>query len=50
MTAGRMVNSQSINWRTPPKYVEAVKKALGGAVELAPCSNPNPLSLQTRLD
>ena len=39
MTAGRMVNSQSINWCTPPKYVEAVKKVLGGAVELDPCSN-----------
>lgn len=39
MTAGRMVNSQSINWCTPPKYVEAVKKVFSGAVELDPCSN-----------
>ena len=39
MTAGRTVNSQSVNWCTPPKYVEAVKKVFGGIVELDPCSN-----------
>ena len=39
MTAGRMVNSHSVNWCTPPKYVAAVKKVFGGLVELDPCSN-----------
>ena len=39
MTAGRKINSQSVNWCTPPKYVEAVKEVFGGSVELDPCSN-----------
>jgi len=39
MTAARTVHSQSVNWCTPPKYVEAVKKVFGGVVELDPCSN-----------
>lgn len=39
MTAGRTVNSQNVNWCTPPKYVEAVKKVFGGEIELDPCSN-----------
>ena len=39
MTAGRTVNSQSVNWCTPPKYVEAVRKVLGGKISLDPCSN-----------
>lgn len=39
MTAGRAVNSQSINWCTPPKYVQAVKAVFGGTVALDPCSN-----------
>jgi hypothetical protein len=39
MTAGRKVNSQSVNWCTPPKYVEAVKEVFGGVIELDPCSN-----------
>ena len=39
MTAGRTVNSQSVTWCTPPKYVEAVKKVLGGKISLDPCSN-----------
>ncbi len=39
MTAGRTINSQSIHWCTPPKYVEAVKKVFGGTVQLDPCSN-----------
>ena len=39
MTAGRTVNSQSIHWCTPPKYVEAVKKVFGGTIQLDPCSN-----------
>lgn len=39
MTAGRTVNSQSTDWGTPKKYVDAVKKVLGGTIELDPCSN-----------
>lgn len=39
MTAGRTVNSQSVNWCTPPKYVDAVRKVLGGSISLDPCSN-----------
>ena len=39
MTAGRKVNTKSVHWNTPPKYVEAVKLVLGG-IELDPCSNP----------
>ena len=34
-----MVNSQSVNWCTPPKYVEAVRKVFGGRIRLDPCSN-----------
>jgi hypothetical protein len=39
MTAGRTVNSQSVNWCTPVKYVDAVKKVFGGKIALDPCSN-----------
>ncbi len=39
MTAGRTVNSQSVNWCTPPKYVDAVRKVFGGKIFLDPCSN-----------
>lgn len=39
MTAGRTVNSQSVNWCTPLKYVEAVRKVFGGKISLDPCSN-----------
>ena len=39
MTAGRTVNSQSVDWCTPPKYVSAIKKVLGGFVDFDPCSN-----------
>ncbi len=39
MTAGRTVNSQSVNWCTPPKYVDAVRKVFGGTISLDPCSN-----------
>ena len=39
MTAGRTVNSLSVNWCTPAKYVDAVKKVFGGKIELDPCSN-----------
>jgi len=39
MTAGRRVNSQSVHWCTPKKYVDAVKKVFGGQISLDPCSN-----------
>lgn len=39
MTAGRKVNSQNVNWCTPPKYVNAVRKVFGGKISLDPCSN-----------
>lgn len=39
MTAGRMVNSQSVNWCTPSKYVTTVKALFNGKVALDPCSN-----------
>lgn len=39
MTAGRTVNSQSVNWCTPGKYVEAVRNVFGGSIALDPCSN-----------
>src|SRR5574344_125668 len=37
--AGRSVISQSQNWCTPPKYVEAVKSVFNGKIDLDPCSN-----------
>jgi hypothetical protein len=39
VTAGRTVNSQSVNWCTPPKYVDAVRKVFRGRITLDPCSN-----------
>ncbi len=39
MTAGRTVNSSSVNWCTPLKYVNAVRKVFGGKIALDPCSN-----------
>jgi len=39
MTAGRTVNSQSVHWCTPQKYVDAVKRVFGGSIALDPCSN-----------
>lgn len=39
MTAGRTVNSQSVDWCTPQKYVDAVKRVFGGRIALDPCSN-----------
>lgn len=39
MTAGRTVNSQSVDWCTPQKYVNAVKKVFGRSIALDPCSN-----------
>jgi len=39
VTAGRTVNSQSVDWCTPQKYVDAVKRVFGGRIALDPCSN-----------
>lgn len=43
MTAGRTVNTQSRDWCTPRKYVEAVKRVFGGDIDLDPCSNAHSL-------
>ncbi len=40
MTAGRTVNSRSVDWCTPLKYVNAVRDVLRGRIALDPCSNP----------
>lgn len=40
MTAGRQINSNSQDWCTPPKYVDAVRRFLG-QIHLDPCSNNN---------
>jgi hypothetical protein len=37
--AGRSVNSQSKDWCTPPKYVDAISEFFNGKIELDPCSN-----------
>jgi hypothetical protein len=39
LTAGRQVISQSQEWCTPPKYVEAILEVFGKRVDLDPCSN-----------
>lgn len=39
MTAGRTVNSQSVRWCTPPKYVDALVQVLGTPIALDPCSD-----------
>lgn len=40
MTAGRKnINTLSKHWGTPHKYVDAVRSALGGSIQLDPCSN-----------
>jgi hypothetical protein len=39
MSAGRTVNTKSRDWGTPAKYVAAARKALGGEIDLDPCSN-----------
>ena len=39
MTAGRTVNSQSVHWCTPKKYVDAVRNVFHGEIALDPCSN-----------
>ncbi len=39
MTAGRTVNSQSVDWCTPPKYVSSIREMFSGNVAFDPCSN-----------
>lgn len=39
MTAGRTINSQSRDWCTPGKYVDAVHSFFSGPPDLDPCSN-----------
>ncbi len=39
MTAGRTVNSNSQDWCTPAKYVDAVREVFRGEIALDPCSN-----------
>lgn len=39
MTAGRTVNSGSIHWCTPEKYVKLINKFFNYNIELDPCSN-----------
>lgn len=40
MTAGRKVNTSSVHWNTPPKYVQPITDFLQG-IDLDPCSNPS---------
>lgn len=39
MTAGRQAVSETKNWCTPKKYVDAVTEVFNGKVDLDPCSN-----------
>ncbi len=39
MTAGRTVNSQSVDWCTPPKYVSSICEMFSGIISFDPCSN-----------
>lgn len=39
MTAGRTLNTQSQEWGTPEKYVNAVREFFAGTIHLDPCSN-----------
>jgi len=39
MTAGRKSVTDNKDWGTPQKYIDAVKKCLGGVIHLDPCSN-----------
>ena len=39
MTAGRKIISQSQEWGTPKRYVDAIRSFFGGAIDLDPCSN-----------
>lgn len=39
MSAGRTINTLSMSWGTPRKYVNAVREVFGGRIDLDPCSN-----------
>jgi hypothetical protein len=39
MSAGRTINTLSLDWGTPEKYVAAVKRVFSGEIDLDPCSN-----------
>lgn len=39
MTAGRRAVSETKNWCTPKKYVDAVTEVFNGSIDLDPCSN-----------
>jgi hypothetical protein len=39
VTAGRTTKTQSVDWCTPRKYVDAVRKVFRGRIALDPCSN-----------
>ena len=39
MTAGRKIHSQSQDWCTPQKYVDAVRQVFGRQIDLDPCSS-----------
>lgn len=39
MTAGRSIVTQSQDWGTPRKYVDAIREFFDGTIHLDPCSN-----------
>lgn len=39
MSAGRKINTQSVTWNTPNKYVSPITDFFGGLIHLDPCSN-----------
>ena len=39
MSAGRKINTQSVTWNTPSKYVIPITEFFGGVIHLDPCSN-----------
>lgn len=40
---GRSVNSTSVDWNTPPKYVDPINKFFNNNISLDPCSNKHSL-------
>ena len=52
MSAGRTVNTLSLEWGTPKKYVSAVRCVFDGDIDLDPCSNEHSIvgaSIEYRL-
>lgn len=39
MSAGRKINTKSLEWGTPPKYVNLINEFFDNQIELDPCSN-----------